>query len=394
MKPASSSFANAFGSFTLHRLPLVNNPSLRAWDAADELLLNTLHEQALLEASQTRLLIINDSFGALSVSLNEYSPHNWSDSYQSHLAVTHNLTSNELSNLTTYVPSTQEPDGKFDVVLIKIPKTIALLEYQLITLKPHISADTTIIAAGMVKHIHTSTLKLFEKILGTTTTSLAKKKARLVFSSFDKTDKTNDNKPTTPPYPKSFYNKEIDMTLSNHANVFAKDKLDIGARFMLEQFKQLPASKHIVDLGCGNGVLGLVAKRQLPDSHVTFIDESYMAIDSAKENYKTIIGDKQADFLLSDTLSNLKDDQHDNDNVDDNIDLILCNPPFHQQHTMGDYLAWEMFKQSLQYLTSGGSLWVVSNRHLGYHVKLKKLFGNCKTLASNKKFVVLVAKKR
>jgi len=34
---------------------------------------------------------------------------------------------------------------------------------------------------------------------------------------------------------------------------------------------------------------------------------------------------------------------------------------------------------------------VVGNRHLGYHAKLKKLFGNCETVAANRKYVILKA---
>jgi 16S rRNA (guanine1207-N2)-methyltransferase len=37
---------------------------------------------------------------------------------------------------------------------------------------------------------------------------------------------------------------------------------------------------------------------------------------------------------------------------------------------------------------------VVGNRHLGYHLKLKKLFGNCETVAGNAKFVILKAVRR
>ena len=41
-----------------------------------------------------------------------------------------------------------------------------------------------------------------------------------------------------------------------------------------------------------------------------------------------------------------------------------------------------------------GELHVVGNRHLAYHAKLKKLFGNCTTRAGNGKFVVLVARRQ
>ena len=56
--------------------------------------------------------------------------------------------------------------------------------------------------------------------------------------------------------------------------------------------------------------------------------------------------------------------------------------------------AWQMFKDSLRVLKTGAELRIVGNRQLAYHVKLKRLFGNCETIASNKKFVILSAIKR
>lgn len=414
------SISSPFGAYTLQRLPVrkkLKNDSLRAWDAADELLLNHVNEHGLLASGQSTLLV-NDQFGALSVSLiKNCSIQNWSDSYQSHLAAQHNLKLNQLADTICYLPSTQMPSDSCDVVVIKIPKTLALLEDQLIKLRTCITKDTTIIAAGMVKHIHTSTLKLFEKIIGTTKTSLATKKARLVFAKFETDNKDVDKKDSASvyykkTYPKIFYDLTWDIHLSNHANVFGKDKLDIGARFMLEQLKKAPESQHILDLGCGNGVLGIIAQRLQSNSKLTFVDESYMAIDSARTNYQTACEDKHAEFLVSDGFSKfdtLQDERRKGskgENVDKdgirgkeannnktNFDLILCNPPFHQQHAIGDHIAWELFKQSREYLCVNGEFWVVGNRHLNYHIKMKRLFGNCKNIAGNKKFVVLASKK-
>lgn len=52
-------------------------------------------------------------------------------------------------------------------------------------------------------------------------------------------------------------------TIHNHANVFARSGLDIGARFFLQH---LPSDLEgeIADLGCGNGVIGLQALAQNP----------------------------------------------------------------------------------------------------------------------------------
>ena len=377
--------------FTLERQPRTKKGDLRAWDAADELLINTLldsHLQSTDKEVNKPILIINDSFGALACVLHLYPRHSWSDSYLTHLATRENLHLNKLdTSKYLAIPSIENLKVSYDLVIIKIPKTLGLLEDQLYRLKAHINTGTTIIAAGMSKHIHTSTLKMFEKIIGTTTTSRATKKARLAFVTNDAAN--NNKKESLSTYPKIIRDDVLDLTLINHANVFAKDNIDIGSRFLIEQLKNVPESKHIVDLGCGNGALGIMAQRLQPQAHISFIDESYAAVASATENYRQEIKEAKsnASFYISDCFN-----QFDND-ANERIDLILCNPPFHQNHSIGDHIAWEMFKQSLEQLQNGGEIWVIGNRHLAYHVKLQTLFGTCETVVSNKKFVILVAKK-
>ena len=85
---------------------------------------------------------------------------------------------------------------------------------------------------------------------------------------------------------------------------------------------------HIVDLGCGNGVLGLVAAIRNPAATLTFVDESFRAVASAKHNWQTLFGDsRSAVFEVGDSLTPV---------ANGSADVILCNPPFHQSNAMGD----------------------------------------------------------
>jgi len=105
-----------------------------------------------------------------------------------------------------------------------------------------------------------------------------------------------------------------------------------ATRFMLQNLPADDTYKHAIDLGCGNGILSIKLAQLNPSLEITCIDESFMAVASAEQN-------------------------------------LLDN--------------------------AGGQLLVIGNRHLGYDVKLKRLFGksNVSVVAVNKKFVILQATK-
>ena len=111
-----------------------------------------------------------------------------------------------------------------------------------------------------------------------------------------------------------------------------------------------------------------------------------MAIASAKINIEKNLPEqiKQCQFIVNDCLTEFNDR---------NVDLVICNPPFHQQTATTDHIAWQMFNDAFRVLKKGGELLIIGNRQLAYHIKLKRIFGNCKQIATNNKFVTLSAKR-
>ncbi|BEO30104.1 MAG: 23S rRNA (guanine(1835)-N(2))-methyltransferase RlmG [Serratia marcescens] len=350
---------------------------LQAWEAADEYLLQQLEN---VDIGGRPVLIFNDNFGTLACALHAHRPYSVSDSYMSQLATRHNLKLNGLDpEQVTLLDSLAELPAAPAVVLIRVPKALALLEQQLRALRHVVTEDTLIVAGAKARDVHTSTMQLFEKVLGPTRTSLAWKKARLIFcqvadivppAAAETTDWTLDG---------------TDWLIHNHANVFSRGSLDIGARLFMEHLPR-GLNGHIVDLGCGNGVIGLTALAQNPEAQVTFVDESYMAVASSELNVEHNLPQEldRCQFEVNNALAGIERES---------VQAVLCNPPFHQQHAITDHTAWQMFCDAKRCLQVGGELRIVGNRHLDYHQKLKRLFGNCTLVASNKKFVILRAVK-
>ena len=365
------------GAFALARYPLRANDPFRAWDSADEYLLDHLHAEGL-PARDSSVLILNDGCGALAAALATYRPQSLSDSHLAHRAALANARHNHLDpNDLRLVAGPDEPTGPLDLVVCKIPKILALFQDQLHRIRPHLQPHTRFVGAGMVRGIHTSTLESCERIIGPTRTSLARKKARLVFCDYD-----DDLAPGPSPFPTSYALEDTGFTLLNHANLFSRERLDIGTRLFLNHIPSTDAPLRVADVGCGNGVIGLVAAARNPSAELYFADESYMAVASARANFSAAFPDRKATFTVADGLE---------DTPKNSLDLVLCNPPFHQQRAVDESAAMRMLRQAHTALKRGGQLRIVGNRHLGYFTRLRRLFGRCTAIASNRKFIILKA---
>ncbi|WP_399896783.1 methyltransferase [Streptomyces sp. BBFR51] len=370
-----------WGEHVLSRFPEDPRDRLRAWDASDEYLLGHLAEREV-PLSGT-VVVVGDRWGALATALAAHRPVQITDSHLTREATRANLERAGAEPGAVGLLTTRDaPPDRVDVLLVRVPKSLALLEDQLLRLAPALHEGTVVVGTGMVKEIHTSTLRLFERIVGPTRTSLAVKKARLIFSTPDPALKRPAN-----PWPLS-YSLPDDVgplsgrTVVNHAGVFCADRLDIGTRFFLQHLPDAGGSRRVVDLGCGNGVVGTAVALTAPDAEVLFTDESFQAVASARATYEANGAAGHAEFRVGDGPAGVPDGS---------VDMVLNNPPFHSHQATTDATAWRMFTGARRVLRPGGELWVVGNRHLGHHVKLRRLFGNCHLVAGDRKFVVLKA---
>jgi 23S rRNA (guanine1835-N2)-methyltransferase len=380
------------GQLRLLRYPPDPRDQLRAWDSADELLLRHLDESELRPGvgagnsdGDGETVVVNDRWGAITAALIHRRPVSISDSFLAQAAARANLDGNNLPVQAAALRTVLDPaPQRIDLLIVRVPRSLALLEYELARLAPACHQRTVVVGAGRVSDIHTSTLRVFERVLGPTTTSLAERKSRLIFCT-----PTAERLSVAEPEPTTL---EVDLDggaasgrrLIQYPGVFSADHLDVGTRLLLQALPVTAGPEQVVDLGCGNGVLGIAAAAANADAHVLFADESELAVASARAGFEHNFGrDRPARYVFGDGLAGA--DLHGT------VDRVLNNPPFHTHQARTDATAWRMFGQARDALRAGGELWVVGNRHLGYHVKLSRIFGGCRVMASNPRFVVLRA---
>ena len=367
---ASIHYESPFGTLNLQRYPRRRDETLQAWCSADTLLLQAAMGNGTAACDT---LTVNDDQGALTASLQPRAL--WTDSALSAIAARDNLERNQRSPVPVRW-SVESPGDQFQLVIMRVPKQLHYFEYQLASLTAAMSEGATLICGGMDKHLSPQTADLIERYFGQVTRHRGERKARLFSAHKDSSG------PTPAAAPSGYHCDYLGATLESYANVFSRESLDIGSRFLIENLHRIEPGEQLADLACGNGVLGLCALKAGLTEQLTFCDESAMAIESARRNTLALSFSQEIHFHHGDGFKNLQQ----------KFDRILCNPPFHLGHTVDDFAGRRLLQQSAAQLLPKGHLYVVANRHLDYSGQLKRHFKSVEQLAQGKKFIIWAAR--
>ena len=163
--------------------------------------------------------------------------------------------------------------------------------------------------------------------------------------------------------------------------VFSHGRLDRGSALLLDNLDKLP-SGHVLDFGCGAGVLGAAVKRRYPHNSVTLLDVDAFA--TASSRLTLAANGLEGEVICGDGI----------DAAPMELNTILSNPPFHVGvHT--DYHATEnLLQKAIKHLKKGGELRIVANSFLRYQPLIEEQFGTCTVKAEGQGFRIYSAKRR
>ncbi|WP_404413504.1 methyltransferase [Vreelandella aquamarina] len=172
------------------------------------------------------------------------------------------------------------------------------------------------------------------------------------------------------------------MQLHSHPGVFGHGKLDEGTALLLDtleralQENKLPGTlRRCLDIGCGDGIISTWLAQRSQD--VTAVDINAFAVEACR---RTLAANQlTARVLASDVYSALGDEQ---------FDLIVSNPPFHQERDIHYGAAGQLIREAPAHLARGGQLILVANAFLPYADHLEATFGSFEVLADNRRFKV------
>jgi 16S rRNA (guanine1207-N2)-methyltransferase len=172
--------------------------------------------------------------------------------------------------------------------------------------------------------------------------------------------------------------KEIKLTFQTEEGVFSPKGVDKGTLAMLSivDFKE---GDKVLDLGCGFGVVGILAAKIVGIDNVVMIDKDKLAVRLSKEN-----------ALLND-LTGIKVYESDGfkDLKEKDFTYILSNPPYHTDFSV----AKEFIEKGFNRLTIGGKMVMVTKRDLWYRNKLTSIFGGVRVWTIEDYFVFMSIKK-
>ena len=172
--------------------------------------------------------------------------------------------------------------------------------------------------------------------------------------------------------------KDVDMVFETAPSIFSPNSIDDGTLAMLSVIDFLPSDK-VLDLGCGYGIVGILAGKLIGEENVIMCDVSEQAIEYATTNLR-INNVPDIRIRLSDGYKNVGERD---------FTLILSNPPYHADFSVPKHFIEVGFKK----LVVGGKLIMVTKRLDWYKNKLTSIFSGVKVHEING-YYVFIAEKR
>ena len=168
------------------------------------------------------------------------------------------------------------------------------------------------------------------------------------------------------------------ISLETRKGLFSPEHIDRGTLAMLSHVK-FDSGMRIMDLGCGCGIVGIVAARIAGEENVFMSDADPKAVEAARRNAERN-GVGGVTLFVSDGFRDV--DASD-------FDLILSNPPYQTDFSV----AKGFIEKGFNRLKIGGKLYMVTKRREWYKNKIISVFGGVE-IRETDGYYVFIAERR
>lgn len=323
--------------------------------------------------SATSPLLVNippDNF------INEYLslyPQTHISYYSSNFGFVEQINKIKSSSLHTQFSTVYQTKTLHDLVIIAFPKTKAELNFTLAMLANSIMDDATILVVGENKSGIKSLPKLSQKYLNHCNKVDSARHCLLYCAVMVKPSKAFELDDWYEVY--TFEQDNISLNVASLPGVFSQKEIDVGTQLLLANIPN-NLTGQVLDFACGAGVIACFTAKKNPQTQLTLIDVSALALTSSEKTLA--LNGLKGTCLASDSLSH----------VEGKFDHILSNPPFHQG-VKTNYQATESFLKSIKdRVNRHGSITIVANSFLKYQSIMEQYIGNTQLVAKNNGFSI------
>ena len=174
----------------------------------------------------------------------------------------------------------------------------------------------------------------------------------------------------------------LSMSFASRPGVFSWEHLDEATSILADVMGVRPGDA-VLDLGCGIGVLGVLASHLSQTGHAMMVDADLEAVRCVEHTIRTQ-SLARCEVLGSDVASAV---------LDRRFDLVVTNPPFHVGKATDLDVPAQFIRDAWTVLKPGGRLELVANRTLPYERLVQERFGNLRVLHDGARFKVLGAER-
>ncbi|MCD6510259.1 MAG: class I SAM-dependent methyltransferase [Thermoprotei archaeon] len=173
-------------------------------------------------------------------------------------------------------------------------------------------------------------------------------------------------------YKLTAYLKGFHLQFITASGVFSPRSIDRGTRVLVENMIIKDGWK-VLDLGCGYGVIGIVAAKLAPNGFVILTDINKRAVWLARLNVKVNDVRRNTDVRLGNLYEPVRGEV---------FDTIITNPP----QSAGLKVCYKIIDEAPLLLKEEGILQLVARHSKGgkrLAERMKKVFGNYRVLAKS-----------
>lgn len=168
------------------------------------------------------------------------------------------------------------------------------------------------------------------------------------------------------------------VTLETQKGLFSPEHIDRGTLAMLSHVNFVSGMR-IMDLGCGCGVVGIVAAKIAGEENVFMSDADENAVETARRNAERN-GVGGVRLFVSDGFRDVDAS---------GFDLILSNPPYQTDFSV----AKGFIEKGFNRLKIGGKLYMVTKRREWYKNKIVSVFGGVEIRETDGYFVFIAQRR-